>query len=81
MSRITITCSAGTPFAGGQVFRGDHGELVYGFIPRFRARRGSAVLLSASVWLTHFAADLAIRRLESLALEDTPPPQKRSDSS
>lgn len=73
MSRITITCSAGTPITGGQVFRGDHGELVYGFIPRFRARRGPAVLLSASVWLTHFAADLAMRRLESLALEDTPP--------
>lgn len=73
MSRITITCSAGSPVGGNQVFRGDKGELVYGFIPRFRARRGSVVLLNASVWLTHHASDLAANRLEALAPEGTTP--------
>src|ERR1700680_4462815 len=73
MSRITITCSTGSPGTGSQVLRGDHGELVYGFIPRFQARHGSAVLLNASVWLTHYASDLAVNRLQAVALGDTTP--------
>jgi hypothetical protein len=73
MSRITITCSAGNPVTGNHMFRGDKGEIYYGFSPRFRARLGSAVLLSASVGLTLNAADLAGHRLEALALDETTP--------
>jgi hypothetical protein len=73
MSRITITCSAGIPVTVSQVFRGDHGELVYGFMPRFQARQGSPVLLSASVQLTHYASDLAVNRLQALALGEATP--------
>ena len=73
MSRITITCSAGSPLTRGQVFRGEDGELVYGFIPRFQARQGSVVLLSSSVQLTHYAFDLAVNRLQAVALGETTP--------
>jgi hypothetical protein len=73
MSRITITCSTGGPVASGQVFKGDMGELVYDFVPRFRARQGSVVLLSASVCITLLAADLAVHRLEAMALDDATP--------
>jgi hypothetical protein len=49
------------------------GELVYGFVPRFRARQGSVVVLSASVWLTLHASDLAVNRLQAVALGETTP--------
>lgn len=73
MSRITITCSAGSPDVGSQVFKGDNTELIYGFIPRFRARQGSVLLLSASVWLSFSAADLAVNRLGALPLGEATP--------